>query len=115
MEPEEEEIKSEFKIEEKEEIKSESEEALTETPLEATESVHVLISQYRTAGPFVDLCKCEIYENLLKKEVEIVVKEATTGYYDPQTGQETGNFVTYVIEFGVKKFTKYYKYQMFYF
>lgn len=107
MESEEMEIKAEFEGEEKD-IKSEVEaeeksEALTlETPLETAEPVQELISQYTTAGPFVDLCKCEIYENLLEKNVELVIKEATTGYYDPQTGQETGNFVTYAIEFGVK-------------
>lgn len=58
-------------------------------------------SQYSGTGQFVDLCKCEIYEKLLDSD-ELVIKEATTGYYDPITGQETGNFVTYVIEFGVK-------------
>jgi hypothetical protein len=67
----------------------------------------ILISQYSaTSGPFVDLCKCEIYEKLSNTEKEdndlLLIKEATTGYYDPQTGQETGNFVTYVIEFGVQ-------------
>lgn len=61
----------------------------------------ILISQYTTSGPFFDLCKCEIYEKLLKNDNDLVIKEATTGYFDRQTGEETGNFVTYVIEFGV--------------
>lgn len=30
-----------------------------------------------------------------------MIKEATMGYLDPITGQETGAFVTYVIELGV--------------
>ena len=52
---------------------------------------------------FVDPCKCEVYEKLeleLEK-VGMVIKEATTGYFEPSTLQDTGNFVTYVIEFGV--------------
>lgn len=84
--------------------------SLSKTPLEnrqispetkSQQDIQQLISQYTTSGPFVDLCKCEIHEKLLKKDNELVIKEATTGYFDPQTGQETGNFVTYVIEFGV--------------
>ena len=83
-----------------------SQESLSKTPLEnqqnspETKSQHD-ISQYTTSGPFVDLCKCEMHEKLLKQDNELVIKEATTGYFDPQTGQEMGNFVTYVIEFGV--------------
>ena len=85
-------------------------ESLSKTPLEnqqnspETKSQHdiqQLISQYTTSGPFVEMCKCEMHEKLLKKDKELVIKEATTGYFDPQTGQEMGNFVTYVIEFGV--------------
>lgn len=44
-------------------------------------------------------CHCEVYEKLMKES--LVIKEATTGYLDPITGQESGNFVTYVIELGV--------------
>ena len=85
-------------------------ESLSKTALEnqqnspETKSQHdiqQLISQYTTSGPFVEMCKCEMHEKLLKKDKELVIKEATTGYFDPQTGQEMGNFVTYVIEFGV--------------
>lgn len=66
--------------------------------------IREIISQYTPAssGPFVEICKCPIYERL-KMEEELRIKEATTGYLDAQTGQEIGNFVTYVIEIGVIK------------
>lgn len=48
---------------------------------------------------FVEACHCGIYEKLMKDD--LLIKEATTGYLDPETGLESGNFVTYVIEFGV--------------
>ena len=51
----------------------------------------------------IEACRCKIYEKLLKED--IVIKEATTGYLEPSTGQESGNFVTYVIEFGVGHYT----------
>lgn len=44
-------------------------------------------------------CHCELSDKLEEKD-PLVIKEATTGY--TENGQESsGNFVTYVIEFGV--------------
>lgn len=74
-------------------------------------SIPSLISQYTqtsnafsTSTPissFVDPCKCEVYEKLELEKDGVVIKEATTGYFEPSTLQDTGNFVTYVIELGV--------------
>ena len=55
-------------------------------------------AQYATMSAFVNLCQCEIYERVCNES--LMIKEATTGYVD----QESGNFVTYVIEFGVFEF-----------
>lgn len=48
-------------------------------------------------------CNCEILKAL--QQNRLIIKEATTGY-TTSDGQDTGNFVTYVIEFGVKRETK---------
>lgn len=44
-------------------------------------------------------CHCDLAGKL--ETVQLVVKEATTGY--TENSQESGNFVTYVIEFGVQE------------
>lgn len=49
---------------------------------------------------FVKGCTCEIGRKI--ENFDLIVKEATTGYFDPNTQQTLGNFVTYVIEFEVK-------------
>lgn len=56
----------------------------------------IISAQYTATGAFVGVCKCEIHETLAGEP--LLIKEATTGYSD----QENGNFVTYVIEFGVR-------------
>ena len=79
---------------------------LNEPPTEddTAQSTPPNLNQYEiTRGPFIEACRCKIYEKLLKED--IVIKEATTGYLEPSTGQESGNFVTYVIEFGVGHYT----------
>lgn len=91
-------VTAEFEIEAKDSQQDSEEDKFL---IKSTADIQQIISQYTTPGPFVEVCKCDIYEKLLKGGDELVIKEATTGYFDPKTGQETGNFVTYVIEFGV--------------
>ena len=49
---------------------------------------------------FVAPCQCAVAGKLAQGTLNI--KEATTGYLDPSTGQSVGSFVTYVIELQVR-------------
>ena len=49
---------------------------------------------------FLPACECEMNGKL--EEDMVIIKEATTGYLDPVSQQAVGNFITYVIEVGVR-------------
>lgn len=77
---------------------------VNETPTEIPPASPLLQYTSNTSTGFVDICNCLIYEKLRCDETcasSLVINEATTGYLDVATGQSTGSFVTYVIEFGV--------------
>ncbi len=51
---------------------------------------------------FLPSCGCEVNKKL--REDLVIIMEATTGYLDPVSQQPVGNFITYVIEVGVRVF-----------